>query len=513
MFSPGAAEGLRLERIAFWAEHQTGSILRQALAGGALAAFMTATVSFAAGASPQVNGASPAEPISAQISLLHRAFIYAKDGSKKLVDGRWNLGQSEAKLGIQLSDGDKQQLMACTGQIVCEAPGGRVTASASSVLSPDLLVTAKHVLFNGKRAAVSFGKCSFRSFAQRNVAIPVVVEKDQRKGYVFNNEDFTVVRLKRALEGCNAFALPEPGAALAEGERVFSATAHQRGIMNKVSRREPVLATGTIRNSFEGFYGGPPFYYADLDFDIGGSGGALFALKDGRPVVDDEGRLMLKGIVVAYGLRGKNNKPYSEDRNYTIVVGLEGDFRELVEGKAARPAPVDPAPCAESKTAKIEVIADPVTPAASDAVTASLEEPACAGETGPGRKSGDTNAVCSELAKEAKELARLKRAASRRAKGKQEFRLKNETSCAICFSFDRCNPYGCWDERVSLKGKSMLFAGVRERAPAIKNAQFCDPDARFLAAKAKAEREGAHRLTADDIRGLSLEQLRQLRGY
>jgi hypothetical protein len=56
---------------------------------------------------------------------------------------------------------------------------------------------------------------------------------------------------------------------------------------------------------------------------------------------------------------------------------------------------------------------------------------------------------------------------------KHEFRLKNDTSCPICFTYDRCNDYGCWDEAVRLSGESTLFAGVRERAPAIKNPQFC----------------------------------------
>ena len=34
-----------------------------------------------------------------------------------------------------------------------------------------------------------------------------------------------------------------------------------------------------------------------------------------------------------------------------------------------------------------------------------------------------------------------------------------------------------------------------------------------MAAKEKAERVGVHMLTAEDIRGLSLEQIRKLRGY
>ena len=277
---------------------------RLGVGAGAVAAIMVAVASFAVGASPLMKSPSPSEPIASRLSLFRQALIYAKEGSAKLLDGRWNLGQSEAKLGVTLSAEETQQLMACTGQIVCATPAVegdgeeveyraavRVTASAVSVLRPDLLVTAKHVFFNGKRATVPFGSCSFRSFSRRKVAIPVVVEKDQRKGYVLNNEDFIVVRLKRELEGCSAFALNDADASLPEGEPILSVTGHQLHTLNKISDREPVVAKGNIKRVLDGVLGGPPFYYADLDLDDGGSGGAVFALKDGRPVADDDGRL------------------------------------------------------------------------------------------------------------------------------------------------------------------------------------------------------------------------------
>ncbi len=449
----------------------TGRTLRRGLSAGALAAITVAFISFAVGASPLLQSGSPADSISSRISLFHRALIYAKEGSSKLVDGRWNLGQSESKLGIALSDDEKKQLMACTGEIACVTPRGKdedgdeveekvlVTASAVSVLRPDLLVTAKHVFFKGKRAAVPFGNCSFRSYLRRKVAVPVVVEKDQRRGYAFNNEDFIVLRLKRELEGCSAFAINDYDSSLPEGEQILSVTGHQLHTLNKISGREPVIAKGTIRKVLDGVLGGPPFYYADIDLDEGGSGGAVFALADGRPVTDDEGHLILKGISVAYGLRAKNGKPYSEERNYSIIVGLQAEFRDLVKGKALKPAAVEPAPCAQGGAAKINVMSDSV--ASTEA--AMLAPSACT----PGRNAGKANADCTKLAKG------LKLAAAKRAKEKHEFRLKNDASCPICFSYDRCNGYGCWDEAVKLSGKSMLFAGVRERAPLIKSPQFC----------------------------------------
>jgi hypothetical protein len=40
-----------------------------------------------------------------------------------------------------------------------------------------------------------------------------------------------------------------------------------------------------------------------------------------------------------------------------------------------------------------------------------------------------------------------------------------------------------------------------------------EPNSKFIAAKEKAERKGVHALTSEDVRGLSQEQLKELRGY
>ena len=472
----------------FWVEHPTGRTLRQGLGAGALAAITVAIASFAVGASPRMKSPSPPEAISSQISLFHRVLIYAKEGSAKLVDGRWNLSQSESKLGVKLSADQTKQLMACTGEIVCKTPdvhnededrvGVKVTATAVSVLRPDLLVTARHVLFKGKNAVVSFGSCSFRSYSHRKLAIPVLVEKDQRKGYAFNNEDFVVLRLKRELQGCSPFAIDDSDSSLREGQPILSVTGQQRRTLNKISSREPIIAKGRIRRVLDGVLGGPPFYYSDIDFDVGGSGGAVFALMDDRPrfphagrsqaapVADEEGRLILRGISVGYGPQAKSGKAYGE-RNYTIVIGLQADFRDLVIGKAHAPAFVQPAACLQGEAAKIDVTSEPVASTQSEALAPSLEQYACSGKATPGRKAGKANADCTRLAKG------LKLAASKPAKAKHEFTLRNATNCRICFTYNRCNDYGCWDEAARLSSKSSLFAGVGEQAPAIKNPQFC----------------------------------------
>jgi hypothetical protein len=462
--------------------------LKQGLGAAALAALTVAIVSLAVSASPFVTSRSPLGPIASQISPLRQALIYAKEGSPKLVDGRWNLGQAETKLGIKLSDDAAKQLMACTGQIVCQTPGVhneeedrigvKVTATAVSVLKPDLLVTARHVLFKDKRAAVSFESCSFRSYSQRKTAIPIVVEKDQRKGFALNNEDFVVVRLKRALADCRGFALQGSESSLLVGEPILSVTGQQLHTMNKIPNREPVLATGKIRRVLEGVLGGPPFYYADVDIDEGGSGGAVFALADRRPqfphagrphfspVSDDEGRLVLRGISVAFGSRAKSGKPYSEERNYTIVIGLEAEFRDLVMGKAVAPV-VEPARCLEGGSAKIDVISDSLTLTAPETVPLPQQK-ACDREAKSGRKAGKANANCAGPAKGSK------RAAPPRAKEKRAFTLKNDTSCRIGFTYNRCTTYGCWDEAVRLSARSSLSAGVAERPPAIVKPQFCN---------------------------------------
>ena len=39
------------------------------------------------------------------------------------------------------------------------------------------------------------------------------------------------------------------------------------------------------------------------------------------------------------------------------------------------------------------------------------------------------------------------------------------------------------------------------------------PEAKFMVAKEKARREGVHSLTSEDVRGLTQEQIKELRGY
>ena len=304
--------------------------------------------------------------------------------------------------------------MACTGQIVCATPAVegdgeeveyraavRVTASAVSVLRPDLLVTAKHVFFNGKSAVVPFGSCSFRSYfaAERS---PFRWSSRRTRG----RDTCSTTRISSSFassanwRAATRLRSTTPDSSLPEGEQILSVTGHQLHTLNKISDREPVVAKGNIRRVLDGVLGGPPFYYADFDLDDGGSGGAVFALRMDARFPDDEGRLILRGISVAYGLHAKNGKPYSEERNYTVIIGLEAEFRELVKGKAQKPAAVEPAACAESGAAKINVMSDAVASSQSETLAASLQSAACSRGATPGRKAGKAKANCAALAKD-----------------------------------------------------------------------------------------------------------------
>src|SRR5690606_38418779 len=124
--------------------------VRQGLGASTCAAVLMTIVSFAAEASPLAPDRALFDSVSDRSTLLHRVLIYAKEGSRKLIDGRWNLGKSEAKLGLAFSDDERTQLMACTGRIVCYHGRREVFGSAASVLRPDMLVTAKHVFSSGR---------------------------------------------------------------------------------------------------------------------------------------------------------------------------------------------------------------------------------------------------------------------------------------------------------------------------------------------------------------------------
>ena len=91
-----------------------------------------------------------------------------------------------------------------------------------------------------------------------------------------------IVRLDHPVEDCQPLAIPENGAMLQEGDRVFEATAKQDGMLSQWSGREPVSQIGTIRRVFPSGPDGSLAYFADLSGGEGGSGGGVFRVVSGQ---------------------------------------------------------------------------------------------------------------------------------------------------------------------------------------------------------------------------------------
>jgi hypothetical protein len=112
-------------------------------------------------------------------------------------------------------------------------------------------------------------------------------------------------------------AIPEKGAMLQEGDRVFEATAKQDGMLSQWSGREPVSQIGTIRRVFPPGPDGSLAYFADLSGGEGGSGGGVFRVVNGQ--------LSLEAIVQGAGTPDMDGKPYSDEiyHNQTGLVGVD----------------------------------------------------------------------------------------------------------------------------------------------------------------------------------------------
>jgi hypothetical protein len=251
-------------------------------------------------------------------------------------DGRWNLNASESKLGVKLSDEEKRQLMACLGKITCLTLHGKNQGTAMSVLRPDLLVTTRHafVRHDGKPEAL-LNTCTFHNYLNLRTNIPVVVSHDQGKsGHYFNNFDYIVLQLKAPLKGCNGFAVDRSEALLKPGARFVSVSITQSGMLNRVTRAEPVIAKGEVKQVFEGAFDGPSMYWTDVDLGAGGSGGGIFALdQQGSLLTGEDRRLVIKAMAIATGAGGKNGEPYGgqlEKGNQSILVGIDSTFLKSI---------------------------------------------------------------------------------------------------------------------------------------------------------------------------------------
>jgi len=222
------------------------------------------------------------------------------------------------------------------GKITCPTSRGKNQGTAVSVLRPDLLVTTRHAFIrhDGKAEATP-NRCTFHNYLDPRTNIPVVVGRDQGKsGPYFNNFDYIVLKLKAPLKGCNSLAVDSSEAPLKPGDRFVSVTITQSGMLNRVTKVEPIIAKGEVKEVFDGAFGGPSMYWTDVDLGAGGSGGGIFALdQQGRLVVGENGRLIMKAMAIATGAGGKNGEPYKgqfEKGNQSILVGVDSTFLKSI---------------------------------------------------------------------------------------------------------------------------------------------------------------------------------------
>jgi hypothetical protein len=299
------------------------------------------------GATEPVNARYIFQDLPTKSKLLHRIYIFSKTGKYinpkdisglRNSDGRWNLTQSDSRLGIHVTKDQTDQLMACVGEIRCVTldHSAKRFATAVSVLRPDILITTRHDFFSKHgKTEVSLRKCTFHNYLKPRNEIPFVVYHNQTKtSFHLNNFDYVALHLKTPLGGCNAFGIDKSASSLQTGDEVLSVTASQIGMLNPISSKEPVVAKGEIKQVFEGAFGGPSMYWTDVDTANGASGGGIFPLNpQGDLEVGDDKRLVLKAMVIAAATGAKNGQPYKgelETGNQSILIGFDSSFMDLV---------------------------------------------------------------------------------------------------------------------------------------------------------------------------------------
>lgn len=284
-----------------------------------------------------------AEPVSVSSELLQQASIITPEGitvdpnnkeELKKYDSRHDLSELADTLGTEfgVTTSHLTQLIACTGAVVCGVPsadGKQINiyqGSGTIALRPNILVTVKHAfqdLDTGQLLPID--KCRFHNWKNPNDEIAVIIDDPSQlppiatsmaKTPELKRADMTAVRLAHPVEGCEPLAIPEKGAMLKEGDRVFQATAKQDGMLSPWSGREPVTQVGTIRSVFPAGPDGGLAYFADFSGGEGGSGGGIFRVVSGQ--------LTLEAIVQGAGAPDMDGKPYNPElyQNQSGLVGL-----------------------------------------------------------------------------------------------------------------------------------------------------------------------------------------------
>ena len=301
-----------------------------------------------------------AKPIAVSSELLQQASIITPEGvtvdpnnkeELKKYDNRHDLSELadalQTEFGVTTSH--LTQLMACTGTVVCRIPsadGKRLNiyqASGNIALQPNILVTVKHAfqdLDTGQLLPID--TCRFHNWKNPKDEIAIIIDDPSQlppiatsmsKTPALKRQDVTAVRLAHPVEGCQPLAIPEGGAMLQDGDRVFEATAKQEGMLSQWSGREPVTQIGTIRHVFPAGPDGALAYFAELSGGEGGSGGGVFRVVNGQ--------LSVEAIVQGAGRPEMDGKPYSEEKyhNQTGLVGLDEDVLHPILALLPQPKP------------------------------------------------------------------------------------------------------------------------------------------------------------------------------
>jgi hypothetical protein len=301
-----------------------------------------------------------AEPIAVSTELLQQASIITPEGitvdpnnkeELKKYDNRHDLSELADTLRTEFGVTASQltQLIACTGAVVCRVPsadGKRINTyqgSGSIALQANILVTVKHAFQDlGTGQLLPIDKCRFHNWKNPKDEIAIIIDDPSQlppiatsmsKTPELKRQDMTAVRLAHSVEGCQPLAIPEKGAMLQEGDRVFQATAEQDGMLSEWSGREPVSQIGTIRRVFPAGPDGPLAYFSDFSGGEGGSGGGIFRVVSGQ--------LTLEAIVQGAGKPDMDGKPYSEElyQNQSGLVGLNENVLDPMLALLPQPRP------------------------------------------------------------------------------------------------------------------------------------------------------------------------------
>ena len=212
-----------------------------------------------------------AEPIAVSTELLQQASIITPEGitvdpnnkeELKKYDNRHDLSELADTLRTEFGVTASQltQLMACTGPVVCKVPsadGKRINiyqGSGSIALQSNILVTVKHAfqdLETGQLLPID--TCRFHNWKNPKDEIAIIIDDPSQlppiatsmsKTPELKRQDMTAVRLAHPVEGCQPLAIPEKGAMLQQGDRVFQATASKMACSASGAAGNPSAKSG-----------------------------------------------------------------------------------------------------------------------------------------------------------------------------------------------------------------------------------------------------------------------------